>query len=348
LFIKSPARLHFGLIEICPGEPSLFAGCGMTIDEPSTQMTLEFETTEANDRSDWQVECSVAWKDRIERTLTLAGYQLPNSSCRFTLRLVQPPMPHAGLGSGTQLACCVATLVAVARSGDPFDGTAFEAESVDANRFWTDADATDDSRAVDRLADATGRGARSYVGLASHLWGGFIVDHGIPSEQNHRRSVDRVSLPETWRVLLVRPASSSTVSGKVETDYFRRCAIPNPNRHRMLAMIVDDLVPAIKTQNLNHFGEALYDYGCLGGELFRAVQGGIYRDAVVAELVDAIRGMGVDATGQTSWGPTVYAIVGDLDEARALEERLRDRWGTQITTIISRPTNQPSILGRLD
>jgi beta-ribofuranosylaminobenzene 5'-phosphate synthase len=339
--ISSPARLHFGLTEICPGQPSLFAGCGMTIDEPSTKMSLERMALASNCPSEWSIDCGIPWKERIETAVKLASTSESTVGWKFVLRLDKPPLPHAGLGSGTQLACCVATLVESSRSG-----VQSEQPSVAVLRIWTGSDMPSDTssnlKSLQRLAVASGRGARSNVGLGSHLYGGFIVDHGIQPNEKNGRAIDRYSIPESWRVLLVRPESSTTISGTIEKDYFRRCAVPNANRARMFELIHSDLVPAIQAQDLQRFGEALYEYGRFGGELFRAVQGGIYRDAAVTELVEFVRGLGVYATGQTSWGPTVYAIVAGQNEATKLEKSLRDRWGAKISTIVSRPSNEPS------
>ncbi len=343
LTIKSPARLHFGLTEIFSGEPSLFSGCGMTIDEPSTHMSLEVVALETSSRLVWQIECDSPWKERIEAALMLAGPNASTSPWKFVFRLGKPPLAHTGLGSGTQLACCVATLIASAQCS-----AIMEEQSVAAHRIWTEVSSRNDSNLLGRLAEASGRGARSCVGLASHLFGGFIVDHGIRVEDQNVRRVDRFSQPESWRVLLVRPKSSTTVSGVVEIDYFRRCASVNTNRDRMIDLMENEMVPAIRIGNLKRFGEAVYDYGRLGGELFRAVQGGVYRDAAVTAVVESIRGMGIKATGQTSWGPTVYAIVENMNEAASLEESLRNRWGAQITTTIARPSNQSSLVSRFD
>jgi beta-ribofuranosylaminobenzene 5'-phosphate synthase len=38
----------------------------------------------------------------------------------------------------------------------------------------------------------------------------------------------------------------------------------------------------------------------------------------VAALVDAVRGRGVRGVGQSSWGPSVFAVVGSADEAARL------------------------------
>ncbi len=348
--VQSPARLHFGLTEICPGQPMLFGGCGMTIDEPSAHLSFETTSSQSSLQYRSQIECTSPWKERIDSVLESTRQAIdrtiePHFSAQSeaipigSFRIARPPMAHAGLGSGTQFACCVATLVAAVRRGLFFDSS-----SISANAIWKEIASASDSTMIGKLAEATGRGARSYVGLASHLLGGFIVDHGSAATSSGVRTFDRFSVPDAWRVVLARPNASSTISGAVESDYFHRCAVPNPARHLMIDLIDKEMIPAIQACDLKRFGEALYQYGHYGGELFRMVQGGVYRDPAVSELVETIRRHGIMATGQTSWGPTVYAIVENQHSAIQLDESLRDRFGVTISTMISRPSNQSATL----
>jgi predicted sugar kinase len=71
------------------------------------------------------------------------------------------------------------------------------------------------------------------------------------------------------------------------------------------------------------FGEALYDFNLRAGEAFANVQGGFYASPRIAEAVEFIRSEGVYGAGQSSWGPTVFAIAETQEEADALAEKLR-------------------------
>lgn len=348
LVVQSPARLHFGLTEICPGQPMLFGGCGMTIEAPSMQLSFETLSSQSSHRYRWQIDRNSPWNKRIDTVLACAHQAIfgtieppldaqSEATPLGLLRVEKPPLAHAGLGSGTQLACCVATLVAAARRGLHIDSPL-----ITANSIWKEIASASDTTMIGKLAEATGRGARSYVGLASHLLGGFIVDHGSSIVSSSIRTFDRFCIPDSWYVVLARPNASTTISGALESHYFHRCAVPNPALHWMIDLIAKEMIPAIQACDLPRFGEALHRYGRYGGELFRTVQGGVYRDTVVSELVEFIRSQGIMATGQTSWGPTVYAIVENQNEAIELDERLRNRFGESISTMISRPSNQPA------
>ncbi len=345
--LRSPARLHFGLLEICPGEQNLYGGLGITIDGPATQISVETLKGKADGNSHWRIEEAGIWQDRMEfvlqklqrdlfsiRTLAIDSEEKESPSI---IRLDRPPEAHAGLGSGTQLACSVATAVAseYLRSQD-------ERSTLTAANIWEHPIFANDRSAVRRLADATGRGSRSYVGLAGHLYGGLIVDRGISSESNSERVIERLAIPNTWYAVLVRPTASTTISGTLEIDYFAQCAVPNPNRQRMLSLIEEEIKPSIDLADIARFGDAIYQYGRLAGEIFRAAQGGIYRDENVASLIEAIRNLGVSATGQTSWGPTVYAIVESSIRAEKLQTELLAKYGSAVSSSVTRLTNEPA------
>ena len=69
------------------------------------------------------------------------------------------------------------------------------------------------------------------------------------------------------------------------------------------------------------------------------MQGGIYSCPATAELVQWLRGRGVRGVGQSSWGPTVFAMAGDADEATALIAAAHHRWGGKVRTVASAGRN---------
>jgi beta-ribofuranosylaminobenzene 5'-phosphate synthase len=86
------------------------------------------------------------------------------------------------------------------------------------------------------------------------------------------------------------------------------------------------MLPALQERNVQAFGEALYEFNVRVGELFAPVQGGVYRDSGVARIVAFLRGEGVAGVGQSSWGPAVFALVGEEERADELAVRLRERF----------------------
>jgi predicted sugar kinase len=107
-----------------------------------------------------------------------------------------------------------------------------------------------------------------------------------------------------------------------------RCAQqPNPHRSAMLACIHEQLLPAIATNDWSSAGQAIGRYGAWAGEIFRPIQGGIYRSAAIARAVAAIESLGIPGVGQSSWGPTVFALTRDEEHAGWLGQQLRKRLG---------------------
>jgi beta-ribofuranosylaminobenzene 5'-phosphate synthase len=48
------------------------------------------------------------------------------------------------------------------------------------------------------------------------------------------------------------------------------------------------------------------------------VQGGVYADPLLARIVAHLRGQGIRGVGQSSWGPTLYALAPDAAEAERI------------------------------
>jgi predicted sugar kinase len=100
------------------------------------------------------------------------------------------------------------------------------------------------------------------------------------------------------------------------------------------------MLPAIDRRDCASFGEAVYRFGRLAGECFAAVQGGLFASPQTARIIEAIRNHGVQGVGQSSWGPTVFAIVESEARASELVDRLRnDRQPDSQQPLIARPNN---------
>jgi predicted sugar kinase len=100
------------------------------------------------------------------------------------------------------------------------------------------------------------------------------------------------------------------------------------------------LLPALAESDLPAFGSALAEYNARSGELFRSVQGGTYAGPAVTALVEWLRGQGVRGAGQSSWGPTVFAVVADADEAAALARRAGAHWGEAVHRTVTAADNR--------
>jgi beta-ribofuranosylaminobenzene 5'-phosphate synthase len=310
LEVIATARLHLGLWEIRPGEVGCYGGLGLMLEEPKLLLRLT--------RSDrWQIDASPA----VAARLTLAAEtwrrargvaSLPPLKVRCEMELPE----HRGLGSGTQ------TQVAMAWGLERFSCSP---------AHWQPPTTASLSR-------LSGRGRRSFVGLHGFLHGGFVVDRGEVAgtgQDGSRTSeacsrADSFDVPASWRVLLLQPPSEVGVSGTQEQQIFVDCqsaVLDQPQQLRRLAE--QELLPALMAGDADQFGRSVYAYNRMAGSLFASVQGGPYRNAVIAQAVDGLRRLGVQGAGQSSWGPTVFGFVQDPDQAAYVQNelnRLRPSW----------------------
>jgi beta-RFAP synthase len=206
-----------------------------------------------------------------------------------------------GLGTGTQLALAIAQGVLASQGIEVSDPV--------------------------RLAMLAGRAPRSGIGIHGFALGGFLVDQGKDAAAGVAPLLQRCHFPDAWRVVLLRQGGTPGFSGEREREAFARLAAgeAEAGEYRRRRLVDHVLVPALRHVDFDGFAEALYEYNRLAGEAFASVQGGPYASPAVAEVVAQLRGHGVRGVGQSSWGPTVFALARDEDEARALAQ-----WVTKI------------------
>ena len=96
IVITTPARLHFGLIDMNGELGRIDGGVGLALESPHT-------TIEATKLDNVQVECKVEPEivDRLKTAVEAVCqyYHLPGTYVDVRER----PLPHMGLGSATQL-----------------------------------------------------------------------------------------------------------------------------------------------------------------------------------------------------------------------------------------------------
>jgi beta-ribofuranosylaminobenzene 5'-phosphate synthase len=288
--VEAPARLHLGMLAVAGDSGRRFGGLGVSVSRPA--VVLEAERAGDLSAEGADAERALAFARRSREALELEG--------GAHLRVVEAIPEHVGLGSGTKLALAVTQALA-----------ALEGRDVDAPG----------------LAAAAGRAARSAVGMWTFALGGLVVEGG------HRPGVDRPApllarhpVPDDWRAVLVVPAAEPGLSGGAEEEAFGRL-VPAPERSAAIAqLVVTALLPALVERELDEFGAALTRIQELVGDSFAAAQGGRFHPRA-APLVDALLRCGAAGAGQSSWGPTVYGIVGSEAAGRELAGRMQDEIG---------------------
>jgi beta-RFAP synthase len=299
--VVAPSRLHFGLFHVPaggehqPGERA-FGGVGLMIDSPGLVVTVK-------PADSWQFEGPLA--SRAQEFAFRYELGLPETEWQPHQVLVERcPAEHTGLGVGTQLGLAVAKALSVA-SGHP-------------------------SIPATELATRVRRGERSAIGTHGFDHGGLLVERGKRSGEDLSPVAAHVALPSSWRVVLFTPPAKTHWHGERERGAFATASGGNAAALRDLAESA--ILPAARAGNVMAFGEAVHEFNRLAGEPFVAAQGGPYASPLIAELIADVRKAGVTCVGQSSWGPTVFAIVGDSDTAMALLLQ----FGRRVPAIVTR------------
>ena len=325
IVIHAASRLHFGLLHFPLEEPGSgwtnyqgekvipgrrYGGVGLMVESPGLSLR-------ARPSSEWQADGPLA-----ERALEYARQfaRTVSQAVQFPLHLmIERSAPeHGGLGTGTQLGLAVAKALALA---------------------W----GTGDGDVLD-LAQRVGRGRRSALGLHGFARGGFLVEGGQGQSAKPGPLVARVAFPEDWALLLVLPVGARGYHGQEEIRAFERLHGQGHVLERTEALcrlVLLGLLPALAERDLEAFGEALYDFNGRVGAGFAPVQAGTYTNPRTAELIAYLRREGVHGVGQSSWGPTVFAVLADAEQAHYLAGRLCDRFALGPgEVLITRACNQ--------
>jgi beta-RFAP synthase len=277
--VRTPSRLHFGLFAL-PADMVAPAWPTRAFGGVGLMIEQPGLTVTAEPAASWRGEGPLA-----ERGLAFARMV---SATPMHIAVATTVREHVGLGTGTQLGLAVARAI----RGD---------------------------RSAVELARCVGRGQRSALGIHGFAQGGFLVEGGKRAPGAIAPLVSRAAFPEAWRVVLIIPRDLRGDHGPREQDAFRALGqgVPDPARTDALCgLVLLGMLPALAEVDLDAFGEALYDFNRRVGEMFRPWQGGLYAHPRIGALVAAVRAEGVRGVGQSSWGPTVFAIVAAHDAQR--------------------------------
>ena len=248
----------------------------------------------------------------VKALLADRALNLPLSGA--TINVLSVPPEHVGLGSGTQLAVATARgLLALC--------------------------ATEDVTNQD-LARILGRGQRSAIGLNGFSTGGLLVDGGKSDGNGIAPVVARLPICADWRFVLVIPRSLRGLHGPSEMRAFRHLPpMPLETTAELCHEILLTLLPAVAEHDVVRFGQAVYALNRRVGECFAAAQGGVYAGPLLQDVVTFVRSQGIEGVGQSSWGPTLFAVTRDADEAAGLAGMIRARFAFASDEVIITSAN---------
>ncbi|WP_218508614.1 beta-ribofuranosylaminobenzene 5'-phosphate synthase family protein [Variovorax sp. dw_308] len=288
--VRAPGRLHLGFLDPSGSLGRRFGSLGLVINGFETEVELG---ASSSTRVSANGPAALADVERAEAELRLlqrhSGHHEP-----LHLRLVQVLPAHAGFGSGTQLALAIARAFA----------------------HWHGLDLS-----TARLAQWLGRGQRSGIGVAGFDLGGLLVDGGPDAHGEPPVMLSRIALPAEWRVLVVQDGAQRGLSGAAEQQAIRTLPpMPQAQAAEICHQVLMRVLPGAAGAEFAPFAAGVTHIQRLLGAHFAPGQGGhAFTSAAVGRVMDWI-GMHepLSALGQSSWGPTGFAILPSMARAEAL------------------------------
>lgn len=287
VYVKTPARLHLGLIDLRGDLGRAFGGIGLAINKPNVIL-------EAKQSSGLTVVGEDASRARIFAETFLNAYRI-EAGAIISIKHTIPE--HVGLGSGTQLSLAVA--VALAKL--------FNVKT-----------------SIRELASMMGRGRISGIGTAIFEFGGFVIDGGVRAEEELAPSqpkdvppvIVHQRFPEDWAFVVAVPCVKRGFTDEEEQAIFRQLPpMSAEDVGRICRLIMMKLIPSLVEHDIRGFGEALTQIQATVGDHFAKVQGGKYSTEDAMKGTELMLKLGAYGVGQSSWGPTFYGLFSNERDA---------------------------------
>ncbi len=290
VIVSTPARLHFGIVDMRGDLGRIHGSVGVAINEPRLIISATRSPT-------LKVTGS-----RSNRILEFAKIILDEAGISegVDFQVIKDIPEHAGFGSGTQLALAVGS--SISRLFD-----------LDLN--------------VTNITMKLSRSKVSGIGTLTFQHGGFIVDGG--RRVDNLRSVPPLvfhsDIPLKWRFVIGVPEINQFISGETEKNAFKAFEPPSQELVGEAARIVlMKMIPSLIEKDIVAFGESMTDLDFKFGEYWMKVQGGRYSHPVIEAGVTHLLKSGSYGAGQSSWGPAFYGLADGEKHARELTESLNE------------------------
>lgn len=281
--VQSSGRLHMGFFDLNGSLGRKFGSLGLSLDEPNLVISARVAPTlGVTGEESVPVETIIRASSIAQRLIAKL-----NVSDALVLNIKQHIPEHAGLGSGTQLALAIGTAIS--------------------HLYGLNLTTAE-------IAELSGRGGRSGIGIAAFDFGGFLIDGGrisSPSacESNVPPLLVRYDFPDDWRILLIFDASQPGIHGEQESVAFSQLPVFSETLSAHLCRyVLMQAMPALVEHDLFAFGNAIRELQTHVGDYFAPAQGGRYASKLVGEVLQYLEKTNAACFGQSSWGPTGFAV----------------------------------------
>lgn len=311
--VNCNSRLHMGFFDLNGNLGRKFGSIGLSLDAPGIQLCASASQVLAVEGAA-EVPASVLAK--VHDISAMLIEKLALKPVRIHMQRHIPE--HAGLGSGTQIALAVGTALS--------------------HLF-------DLKLNPQQIALHCNRGKRSGIGIAAFELGGLLIDGGRDlNAATHcvPPLLARYAFPEQWRILLIFDHSQPGVHGQQELAAFDALPVfPETLAADLCRQVLMRAMPAILEQDLNAFGLSIQELQQQVGDYFAPAQGGRYASKAVSDVLNYLQQTGVVCFGQSSWGPTGFAIFETEQAAQQRLQQLNNQFGTsQLSWQLCRASNQ--------
>ncbi|MCS7128322.1 MAG: hypothetical protein N3E36_03980 [Sulfolobales archaeon] len=296
LCVESSARLHLGFYNFYE-DGIAYGGLGVAIESPIVRIKVnkceDFKLVALGDVYLEDVANAVKRKLKVENVCITVEKAIPR---------------NVGLGSTTQIALAIAYGIT---------------KLFNLNY------------SIRELALILKRGKDSGVGIAAFENGGFIVDGGrkINGKVEEPKTLNDIPpvifqspLPQNWYFIILIPRGIKGLDELRERyamDYPR--SLPRDLQYELYKLLLLHIIPSVIRGDIKTFGMAVTKLQMIVGTYFSKYQGGVYCCREVEELVKTLLEAGAYGAGQSSWGPTTYGIVEELEKAYVVLKKVLER-----------------------
>ena len=283
--VTSSARLHMGFFDLNGSTGRMFGSLGVGINTPCTQIEIA-----RSEKTIFEVIGRDSVPENIEKIVKSfkIAHQLAED---FSVKVNQAIPQHAGLGSGTQMALALGAGL---------------------NQLFNLG------LTVPQIAAITQRGSRSGIGIGTFEHGGLVIDGGRGNAEAPPPIIARHDFPQEWPILLIIDNAEQGAHGEHEIRAFDALPKASLETAQTLAhSVLMQALPALVERDYVEFSRAIYKLQRATGEYFAPAQGGIFKSKSVAEVLNYLYKNNVLCAGQSSWGPTGFAVFKDDLSANA-------------------------------
>lgn len=288
--VSAFARIHLGFLDLNGQSGRQFGSLGVSLTNPKTRI----EVAVGKD----VFEQTPKYIDKAKHAvLAMMGIEK-----EVSIKVHEEIPRHFGLGSGTQMALAVGAGIA----------KLFSKEC-----------------ALQEIAIATSRGKRSGVGIGTFAQGGIVLDGGRGAQTTVPPILMQQAFPSAWRILLLFDHQHIGVHGQAEVSAFAQLEKANlADTMQVNQAVLMKVLPAIKEKDYQMFSEGVALLQAYTGDYFAPAQGGQYASPRIGNALELIKKQGIQCIGQSSWGPTGFAIIeSDVSATmllNALESNFKD------------------------